>query len=64
MPAFADIERMVVDYFDRHDAKTEERGAEWFLVDADENTVSLTGLAAEIFRMNEDRPRGDRGSAG
>ncbi len=47
---FADIERTIIDYFDRHDAKIEERGAEWFLVDEEENKVSLTGLAAAVLR--------------
>lgn len=48
---FAEIERTIVDYFDRHDAKVEERGAEWFLIDEEENTISLTGLAAAMQRM-------------
>lgn len=48
---FADIERTIVDYFDRHDAKVEERGAEWFLIDGEENTISLTGLAAALLRL-------------
>lgn len=48
---FAEIERTIVDYFDRHHAKVEERGAEWFLIDEEENTISLTGLAAAMQRM-------------
>lgn len=48
---FAEIERTIVDYFDRHEAQVEERGAEWFLIDEEENTVSLTGLAATILRL-------------
>jgi hypothetical protein len=53
---FLEIERTIVDYFDRHAAKVEERGAEWFLVDDEENTISLSGLAAAIQRMT----RGER----
>lgn len=48
---FAEIERTIVDYFDRHEAKVEERGAEWFLVDDEDNTISLTGLAAAVLRV-------------
>lgn len=53
---FSEIERAVVDYFDRHDAKVEERGCEWFLVDEQDNTISLTGLAGAIQRL----ARGDK----
>ena len=49
---FREIERTVVDYFERHDAKVEERGCEWFLIDEEENTVSLTGLAAAVLRLS------------
>jgi len=48
---FAEIERTIVDYFDRHDAKVEERGCEWFLLDEEENTISLTGLAGAVQRL-------------
>lgn len=57
---FADIERNIVDYFDQHKARVEERGAEWFLVDDEGNTVSLTGLAAAILKTTQSTsPRSD-----
>jgi len=49
---FTEIERTVVDFFERHDATVEQRGCEWFLVDEQENTISLTSLAAALVRLS------------
>src|SRR5262249_48840252 len=45
----ADIERLIVDFFETNKADVFEQDGEWF-VDVDEDDASLTNLAAEIVK--------------
>jgi hypothetical protein len=48
---FADVERLIVDYFEAAGCEVAQDGLEWFLSLYDEGpAISLTSLAAEIIK--------------